>query len=341
MSIPPLATFTTNTDPNSLVTVVFGCEHLWAMGQCRAIEVLSIEKYCPTTGAELELVSDFSARAARIAAAYARFYLELEEGCNPELKGRFYWMGLAAFASKQVMCGLDFVKELSTYTKPISPYFTPATIGQGTMEVGKGSLGKGNFWLFQDIYVWHWFYANYPEMFAKCSEERDASKYPAKALDNLKEMPWAEEALSVLRNFSMNDYLRLGFKKVAEYETSVPGERRRKAQLASLMRIADHEQREVLQPLIYNDVSFQGVLDAQQAAEFLPGLPKRLAAFSTACDVDDEELKVVMEKGDLYVENDRMRFITKIADRYHKLMNNKSDYMEGEMLKISSWNESI
>ncbi len=42
-----------------------------------------------------------TARAARIAAAYASFYLEQGEDGKPELKGRFYWMGLAAFASKQ------------------------------------------------------------------------------------------------------------------------------------------------------------------------------------------------------------------------------------------------
>nr|WP_314877672.1 hypothetical protein [uncultured Pseudomonas sp.] len=338
MSIPPLATFTTNTDPNSLVTVVFGCEHLWAMGQCRAIEVLSVEKYCPTTGAELELVADFSARAARIAAAYARFYLELEEGCNPELKGRFYWMGLAAFASKQVMCGLDFVKEVSTYTKPVSEYYPPVWLGQKGLEIGKDSLGKGNFWLFQDIYVWHWFYANYPEMFAKCSEERDASKYPAKALNNLKEMPWAEESLSIMGNFSINEYLRGGFDKIAKCEASAPGERKRNLQFSSLMDIADHEQRKVLQPLIYKDIWFQGVLSAQQAMEFVPGFPKRLAAFSAACDVDDEELKVQMNEGDLYVENDRMGFIKKIVIRYHDLMNDKADYMEYEIRAISSWN---
>ena len=338
MSIPPLATFTTNTDPNSLVTAVFGCEHLWAMGQCRAIEILSIEKYCPTTGAELELVRDFSARAARIAAAYARFYLELEEGCNPELKGRFYWMGLAAFASKQVMCGLNFVKKSNRFMIRGGKYEALAAVPKEALHIGKDSLGKGSFWLFQDIYVWHWFYANYPEMFAKCSEERDASRYPAKALDNLKEMPWAEESLSVMGNFSINEYLREGFQKIAECENSSPGDDRRRLQLASLIDIADHEQRKVLQPLIYNDIPFQGVLSAQQAMEFVPGFPKRLAAFSTACDVEDEELKVEMKEGDLYVANDRMEFITEIADSYHRLMADKADYMEGEILAISSWN---
>jgi hypothetical protein len=85
------------------------------------------------------------------------------------------------------------------------------------------------------------------------------------------------------------------------------------------MRIADHEQRKVLQPLIYNNVLFKRVLDVQQAMEFVPWLPQRLAAFSTACDVEDPELKVEMEEGDLYDENARMEFVKEIAKCYHDL----------------------
>nr|WP_314873981.1 hypothetical protein [uncultured Pseudomonas sp.] len=340
MTITPLAVITTNTTPNSQVTIEYGCEYLWATGQGRALKLLTVQKTCPIRGPQTVLVRDFSARAARIAAAYARFYLELEEGCNPELKGRFYWMGLAAFASKQVMCGLDFVKEVSTYTKPVSKYSPPVKLGQKGLEIGKESLGKGNFWLFQDIYVWHWFYANYPEMFAKCSEERDASKYPAKALNNLKEMPWAEEALGVIDNFSINDYLREGFKQIVACEKVSSGEFRRKLQFDSLMRIADHEQRKVLQPLIYESMLFQGVLTIQQAVEFVPGLPRRLAAFSTACDVDDRQLKVEMEDGSLYDETARMRFIEKIAERYHDLMDDRAEYMESQITSIATWGEA-
>nr|WP_314873984.1 hypothetical protein [uncultured Pseudomonas sp.] len=338
MTITPLAVITTNTTPNSQVTIEYGCEYLWATGQGRALKLLTVQKTCPIRGPQTVLVRDFSARAARIAAAYARFYLELEEGCNPELKGRFYWMGLAAFASKQVMCGLDFVKKSNRFMIRRGKYEALTAVPKEALHIGKDSLGKGNFWLFQDIYVWHWFYANYPEMFAKCSEERDASRYPAKALNNIKEMPWAEESLSIMGNFSINEYLREGFDKIAKCEASAPGDRKRSLQLASLMDIADHEQRKVLQPLIYNDISFQGVLSAQQAMEFVPGLPKRLAAFSTACDVDDEELKIQMKEGDLYVENDRMEFIKEIAGFYHRLMADKADYMEGEILAISHWN---
>lgn len=42
------------------------------------------------------------ARAKTIAGIYARFYLEQEKYGNPKLMGRYYWMGLGAFASKTV-----------------------------------------------------------------------------------------------------------------------------------------------------------------------------------------------------------------------------------------------
>ena len=41
-------------------------------------------------------------RAKTIAGIYARFYLEQEKYGNPKLMGRYYWMGLGAFASKTV-----------------------------------------------------------------------------------------------------------------------------------------------------------------------------------------------------------------------------------------------
>ena len=48
------------------------------------------------------VVVRYSSRAQRIAGAYARVFLEDFEHGKPERLGRFYWAGLAAFASKQV-----------------------------------------------------------------------------------------------------------------------------------------------------------------------------------------------------------------------------------------------
>lgn len=332
MTVQEIGTFTTNTVKDSQVPLEFPCAGLWAQGQLRAIKLLSVKKQGLLRADYDALVDDFSTRAARIAAAYARFYLELEPGCNPELKGRFYWMGLAAFASKQVMCGLDFIKSAPTI------FSNPALSTPGVaLSIPKNSLGKGNFWLFQDIYVWHWFYANYPDSFDACSVDRNVSTYPDVARMALNELPWAEETLPVINNFGVTEFITKGFAAIAATEKELKASRRRMHQMNSLVAIADHEQRKILQPLIYEEVIFRGVLDVQEKMEFVPWLPKRLAAFSTACDVEDERLKVQMTEGHLYDENDRMKFIGNIAKKYHGLMETKADYMEQEIFSIAMW----
>jgi hypothetical protein len=103
------------------------------------------------------------------------------------------------------------------------------------------------------------------------------------------------------------------------------------------MAIADHEQRKILQPLIYQDVPFRATLKMQAGFEWAPFVPVRVAAFSAACDVKEPELRVQMSKGDLYDESDRMKFISSIAKQYHFLMGTRESYMEGEIRTISTW----
>jgi hypothetical protein len=335
MSDVPLATFTTNTDKDSQKQHVTACSLLWSKGQQAAINRLTYQKKGFFNGSTRpELVPDYSARAARIAATYARFYLEQEEGCKPALKGRFYWMGLAAFASKQVKCGLDFVKDAAFIELLFSPSAVP-------MRVGKNYLGKGNFWLFQDIFVWHWFYAHYPQQFQSCAGERKVEGYAADSKKAVADLPWAGDALSILKGLEVNDYVRKAFSYIAQVETMPAGKPRSDAQLASLLQIADHEQRKILQPLIYEVWAFEKVLDSQALAEKLPGLPKRNAAFSTACEITDPDMSVSMTKGDLYNESDRMDFIGKIAKSYHRHMSVDTEYMEEQISEIAGWRNAL
>ncbi len=333
MSADPILTCTTNTRPDSVSKQTFGCEILWAWGQQEAIRRLTVEKRDPySQHMRSELVASFSARAARIAATYARFYLELEDAGKPELKGRFYWMGLAAFASKQVKCGLDFIPDALAVS--VGDYLP------NPMAIGKDGLGKGNFWLFQDIFVWHWFYSQFPEQFEDCASERNALNCPELALAGLKSLPWAEEALAILKNFEVNEYLLKAFKAIKETELAAKSEKP-PLQLKSLLAIANHEQLEVLQPLIYEDLAFQRVLDLQALTEGLPCFPLRSAAFSMACDVEEENLRVQMTEGDLYDETYRMNFITKIAHRYHLLMQHNNEYMESSIAALSKWSDAV
>ena len=81
----------------------------------------------------------------------------------------------------------------------------------------------------------------------------------------------------------------------------------------------------------------QKVLTTHVALEGAPLVPLRVTSFSSACDVKAEALRVQMTKDDLFNESDRMEFIKKIADQYHKLMGDKKDYMEQEIETISTW----
>ncbi|NNB45256.1 DUF2515 family protein [Pseudomonas chlororaphis] len=328
----PVATFKTNTQSCSTQDIPLKCDKLWTIGQQEAISRLSVpEKSFFSKSTKMVLVSDFSARAARIAAAYAEFYLERGEDGQPEKKGRFYWMGLAAFASKQVKCGLDHI--------PSEPYLTgvvPLPF-QVPYKIGKNGLGMGNFWLFQDIFVWHWFYKKYPQQFESCAPARNAKSCDAQVQMNIDSLPWADEALPILKNLAVTSDVKAGFDFIRDSETAVDPDSKRNLQQQSLLAIADHEQRRILQPLIYEGYFFQKVLQTQAAVEGAPFVPLRVASFSSACDVTDQELRVQMKKGDLFNESDRMEFIKAIAEQYHKMMGARKDYMEQQIEVISTW----
>lgn len=51
-----------------------------------------------------KLEPGYEARARRIASVYAKIYLEKEKHGNKDLVGRYYWMGLGAFASNNLSC---------------------------------------------------------------------------------------------------------------------------------------------------------------------------------------------------------------------------------------------
>ncbi|WP_426144010.1 DUF2515 family protein [Pseudomonas sp. DWP3-1-2] len=114
---------------------------------------------------------------------------------------------------------------------------------------------------------------------------------------------------------------------------------RRALQYKSLIAIANHEHVKILQPLIYEDVVFRRLLDAQAVVEGNWGVPRRLAALSTACETNTKALDNVMTKGDLYNKVDRMVFITEIADSYHEKMFSAVSYMNSAISTISTWNE--
>lgn len=120
---------------------------------------------------------------------------------------------------------------------------------------------------------------------------------------------------------------------------------RRDKQLKHLLAIADHEQRRVLQPLIYNDPEFNKWTARERNwfkwrfVRWIP--PKYELVFSHQCETEEPDLKSVAPN-DLIVEDEksRMDWIVEAAGMFHKLMDIKATYMKNELMIMAGWKES-
>ncbi|WP_153010705.1 DUF2515 family protein [Aquitalea magnusonii] len=263
------ATSMLNSKPNSVCYLEGTCQTAWSLAQQFAIVRLSpstppdrppplfrirIKPISPTLYRPIKGdVQTKSVRARTVAATYARFYLESEEFGNPKYKGRYYWMALGAFASKTVACSLEH-RAVKAATK----------VGIDTVADG---LGKGNFWLFQDIAPIHWLHSYDYSAYFHCANTRGEKLYEVMQ-SKLTQLPWATQALPVLQNLKLSSYAQKGMLLVREIEKLKPGsDTYREKQLAHLLAIANHEQRVVLQKLIYDDPAFAAWLQRQRAAQ--------------------------------------------------------------------------
>lgn len=188
------------------------CAKLWKKYQDEALALIAPGDH------------DHRARNRIINGAYANLYLN-----NPEFK----WAGLAAYASKQVGCAMDFAlsagADPNRPPNPLLAYNPGGGLGpayQFTYEM----LGIGNRALFLDIYPLHRFFQE--QGFAKmahCAGERKPP-VPAQALDGFR---------------AIDLYKRTGDPKFLDQ---------------SVRSIAWHEQVNVLQRDIYNDARMQALL---------------------------------------------------------------------------------
>ncbi|MFI8146391.1 DUF2515 family protein [Acinetobacter sp. ABJ_C5_2] len=310
----------TNQNQNSCSNVAFDCDHMWSMAQQFAYARLCDKK----DGNKLVLSKIYNTRAKRIAATYARFYLEMEVGGNPKFKGRYYWMALGAFASKTVACSLN----------------DPRVAAIKTVTEG---LGKGNFWLFMDVAGWHWYWSNHKSSFDTCKKLRSANKCVPEVKAVLDKMPWATEALPKIKHFETNPNIKKGMDWVDKFEKTTNKDLRPSIQFEHLMAIANHEQGNVLQPLIYDDSDFSKWVERQRWPVVKKFSPTLNVVFSHSCDTNDPRLESIAPD-DTVLENlkSRMKWITDAAGVFHGLMQGttfKSDiaYMEQELRTIASW----
>ncbi|MEM6406046.1 MAG: hypothetical protein AAF669_05595, partial [Pseudomonadota bacterium] len=301
----------------------------------------------------ISLLDCYYTRARRIAATYARFYLETEEGCDPAKKGRFYWMALGAFASKTVACLLDSWQVKRTFD-------TGRHLWDEELAVISEGLGLGNLWLFMDISAWHWLYANHPRHFFqgdRCANARDARTLPGNSDGTgvkktvTETLEWADYALTRINDFKPTKYILQGMKLVEEIEAMSAGdEHRPDRQMDHLRAIAEHEQLAILQPLIYDHPIFAKWI-RKQRENWLYNLisPTYQLVFSAGCETentvlkseapDGMELEVAGSLEDAKQDNPqtRMGWIGQAADDFHGLMQTEKSYMERELHKIAAW----
>jgi hypothetical protein len=309
----------TNTTPKSSVEVNCDCNTMWSLAQ-----QFSTKRLCVETGEhDGELVEDYVVRARRIAATYARFYLELEDGGDPKKKGRYYWMALGAFASKTVACALGSIQ-----IRMMAP--VAATVHEG--------LGKGNFWLFCDISGWHWYHSNYRSSFENCIHQRNADKFTVAVKRQMESLPWKAKALPTIKHFSPSREIKEGFELVKQFEESADIERKQDLQLDQLLAIANHEQGVILQPLIYDDRAFATWVQRQRAWYAHWASPALELVFTHECSTKHFDVKSVAPK-DIELERfvSRMAWIKSTATQFHGLMIMRKEFMHSALGIMAGW----
>jgi len=279
-------------------------EHLWGSFQAEAEAILMVNGSFEGNDRE---------RNKRINAAYAKLWLA---------DNRFQWAGLAAFASKQVGCGLLHSAETVDKNRRERERFqlsiatmlpgAQAAVGvQAATEAGAAylyqKLGFGNAHLFLDIYPLHRFFMERGwEEFNVYLDKRQNEKYP---------VLWAVDR-NTLRFGTPFDEIRDGFNHINSGNLAL-----------SVEQIAQHEQVNILQKILYNDPLLQKLIALNQYA-WATGFPTG----------EHEEIKLTLsaeckarpgltawfsrdKNAKLWIAAERMPFVLQAAKRFHTLVN--------------------
>ena len=379
-------TGTTNPDPDTCVDAQCSCQVIWSLAQ--QFSMRQIVTHAPThphlpdyrerNGNVFDeqpeqkgppaFVGDPIVRAKRIAAAYARVFLEDFHLGDKSKVGRFYWLGLGAFASKQVATTL-------------AAWQVKYAMRWSELRAG---LGRGNLWLFNDVLAWFYGYAAGADTFEKCMHARDSRNFVDQVATNLTRQPGHDESIdkipyeidgetgakkAKLGYFKCTPIVEEGFRLVKDWENETE-KKRPDIALLHLIAIAQHEQGEVLQGLVYDnpdfhkwlrwqrgalstsdDTAFNDTMNAMKSGAsdgsvialapvvraLVPGLQLVLTPDDTTDDIEfrsDAPDRLVLED-----YQKRMDWITDAAKKYHRLMQTKPNIMLGYLEVIKSWSD--
>lgn len=266
-------------------------------------------------------------RNKRINAAYATLWLA---------DNRFQWAGLAAFASKQVGCGLLHARQLSTKssdelravvhwagnsTNAAAMSAMPTTIRNSAEDMAE-RLGRGNLHLFLDVYPLHRFYME------RGAKEFDRYLVNRQAIAS--KVKWEVERLLTF-GVPFGE-IRTGFARITEGRSA-----------ESVRSIAQHEQANVLQAIMYNDPRMQRALADNQLAWAI-GFPSGVylevqLTLSAQCKPKNGWTSYFprLKDAKLWVLEERMKFVLQAADRFDALLGSaQRPYVEASLRAIST-----
>ena len=347
----------TNTTENSCKIAQCDCLTFWEVYQQVAMQRLSNLKDAKQNLYRLE--EGYEARARRIAAAYAKIFLEKEINGNVNLKGRYYWMGLGAFASKTVANVFDHWGSQTGYSAPIIV---------NTIKEPIDLFALGNLWLFMDIAPWHYAWSASSKTFDSCRTQRNISKFThiKKEVMNL---PWSS-CLPEIKYLGSTEQIKDAFALLPQIEKIFLGERteKRKYNAAKkylfdhLMFIAVQEQFNILQTVVWNKASAQWGAEKQRSWYMGWAMPDATLVLSSDYDVDEvkegwfsssdkakraselPEEVYISPFSDTKAENydSRMIWIKKAAEKYHRLMLDDKGraFLHQELKTITGWSQS-
>ncbi|MRX10008.1 hypothetical protein GJ697_19400 [Pseudoduganella sp. FT25W] len=287
---------------------ILSCSSIWLRVQKEA------EAWIAPGG---KLIADPVARNRRINQAYAQLWLA---------DRRFQWTGLAAFASKQVGCGL--LHAADNIQKSQEEIATASRIGvMGNADSAAASampsgiagssaymyqqLALGNTTLFLDIYPLHRFFMlrGYKHLHSCLPQRAEISQM----------IIWPAEKTRIPFGKSFDEILK-AFKMIENNEVT-----------QSVKVLAYHEQINILQPAIYDTTAMRLALDANQlswATDFPTGVAAEIElTLSAECKSQSSSRNIWFSKNrtaKLYDKDQRMAFVYQAATRFDNLLSGSS-----------------
>ncbi|MBD8532008.1 MULTISPECIES: DUF2515 family protein [unclassified Massilia] len=159
-------------------------------------------------------------------------------------------------------------------------------------------------------------------------------------------------SLIKLRRFTVTPEVIKSYEHILTEYSERSKEKKAEHQRKELISIANQEQINVLQPLIYNDSLLKKTMDVNHRFSRLTNgwlSPNFKVVYSASPQNSDPELETVFdaptsmkerligERQSLPDMNDRMEFVSKIAKQFNFLMSTRRSYMDGELSKILHW----